>query len=189
MIDKQIGICNKALLLIGAKRISSFDEQSTEAITCNDFYESSYQALLNMYPFSFAQTYKDLAIIANVTPGDPRFKYAFKLPTDLLWLLQVIPNQSEYKVVGDQLHMNAAEIKIKYTFRANEELMSAVFEQMFMYYLASQICITLTEDRTKQAELYVQYTDHAKKARALDAQQHPQDQFAEFPLDSARYGS
>ena len=189
MVDKQVGICNGALLLLGANRISSFDEESTESIVCQDFYERSYRALLNIFSWKFAQKYTDLAIIPTVTPGDPQYKYAYQLPTDMIWLQHVLPNQDSYKVIGDQLHVNRNAISIKYTWRVQEELMPVLFEQTFMYYLASQMCLTLTEDTTKQQLMYTQYMDHLKRAKATDSQQQPQDSFADFPIDSARYGS
>ena len=138
MVDKQTGICNRALLLLGASRISSLDEQSTEAITCNEFYEPSYRALLNIFAWKFAQKYKDLAIIATTTPGDPQYLYAFKLPTDLIWLQHTLPNQNSYKVIGDELHAKQKEIKIKYTWRVGEDYLPALFEQTFAFYLAQE---------------------------------------------------
>jgi len=189
MVDKQVGICNGALLLLGANRITSLEEESTEAVVCQDFYERSYRSLLNIFAWKFAQKYVDLAIITDVTPGDPYYQYAYQLPTDLIYLQRTLPNQDRYKVIGDQLYATQKPIKIKYTWRVQEEFMPALFEQTFMYYLASQMCITLTEDTTKQQLMYMEYMDHLKRAKAVDSQQEPQDEFADFPIDSARYGS
>lgn len=189
MVDKQISIVNSALLLLGADPIGSFSEESTEAIVAESFYERSYRALIGIFSWKFAIKYEDLALIAGEVPGDPFYEYVFQLPQDMLWLQHTIPNHYEYKLAGDQLYSTTPTIKIKYTWRVKEELMPILFEQTFMYYLASQMCITLTEDTAKNTLMYTMYQDHLKRAKAVDSQQQPQDEFASFPINDARYGN
>ena len=184
MVSKNVSLANAALLLVGASRIQSFDQNTTEAVVIGEFYERSYRALLSQYPWKFAAQTRPLALTIN-TP-DYEYKYEFQLPADYVWIQRTFPN-SDYKILGDKLQSNYKEIGIKYTWRVKEELMPIAFEQAFVYYLASQICITLTEDTTKQATLYEQYMDHARTARSLDAQMQPNDGWEDFPADSVRY--
>ncbi len=100
---------------------------------------------------------------------------------------RTFPN-SNYKILGNELHTNEKEVALKYTFKADEADIPVYFEQTMMYYLASQICVSLTENATKDKLLYEQYLDHIKRAKSLDAQQYPQDGFQDFPLDNSRYG-
>ena len=65
--------------------------------------------------------------------------------------------------------------------------MPIYFEQAFVYYLASQICTTLTEDTQRTAVLAGLADAHVKKAKSLDAQIQPQDGFEDFPIDDVRY--
>ena len=188
MVNKQIEICNGALLLLGANRISSLVEESAESIACNQFYERTYRSLISIYGWKFCMKIKELAILTGVTPGDPHYQYAYQLPTDLVWLQHILPNRQNYKVMGDQLHSPYKPLSIKYSYRAKEELMPALFEQTLMYYLASEMSLAITEDSNKSQVLYLQYMDHLKRAKAVDAQQQPQDEFADFPIDAARYG-
>lgn len=184
MVTKQISLANSALVLVGAVRIQSFDEGSTESVVIQEFYERTFRALLSSYPWKFASKQRSLPLI----PEKPEYEYEFmfQLPSDYVWIQRAFPNQ-DYKILGDRLHSNYKEIGINYTWRVEEELMSIPFEQTFVYYLASQICISLTEDSQKQQVLYTQYMDHARTARSLDSQQHPTDGWEDFPVDSIRY--
>lgn len=184
MITKQIALCNASLLLIGASRIQSFDDGSTEGVVAEQFYERSFQALLSQYPWNFASKTQQLGQLPDAPEYE--YKYKFQLPSDYVWIQRIFPN-GDYKILGDKLHSNYSDIGIKYTWRVNEEMMPVHFEQAFVYYLASQMCISLTEDTTKQATLYEQYMDEARKARSLDAQMAPQDGWDDFPIDTARY--
>jgi len=184
--SKAVSLANSSLLKVGASRINSFDDNKTEAVVVKEFYERSYRNLLAMYPWSWAMKTESLAQMLD-KPGQ-EYQYAYKLPIDYVWIQRTFPN-SNYKIVGTELHTNEPSISIKYTYRAPEEDMSIMFEQAFMYYLASQICIPLTENVNKNTLMYQEYQDHIKKAKALTAQQQPQDGFEDFPIDSARYGA
>ncbi len=182
--SKQVSLANSSLLKIGASRINSFDDNKVEAVVVKEFYERSYRAMLSMYPWSWAMKTEKLA--RNTTTPEEEYEYSYQLPNDYIWLQRTYPN-TNFKIVGDQLHTNEKEIAVKYVFRADEEDMSIQFEQAFMYYLASQICIPLTENSTKNTLIYQEYQDHLKKAKSLTAQQQPQDGFENFPIDDARY--
>jgi hypothetical protein len=184
MTSKQTALANASLLLVGASRIQSLDEDSTESILVKDFYERSYRALLSQYPWKFASKQRTLALTTQKPEFD--FNFVFQLPSDYIWIQKAHPNQ-DYKILGDKFYSKYNSAGITYTWRVDEELMPIHFEQAFVYYLASQICISLTEDVQKQQLLYSQYQLEAKKARSLDAQMQPQDGFEDFPIDTVRY--
>lgn len=186
MTSEQVSLANASLLKVGAKRISSFDDNQTEAIVVSEFYERSYRSLLQMYPWSFAMRTVDLALI----PGKPdhEYEYRYALPQNGIVLQRVFPNQASFKIVGKELHCNDGNgIGIKYVHRVDEELISPMFEQTMMYYLASQITIPLTENVVKSDSNYAMFVDHLARAKSLDAQQHPQDGFQDFPLLNVRF--
>ena len=186
MTASPISISNSALLTVGATRINSFSDNKTEAIVVQEFYERSVKWLFAQYYWGFASVTKDLAL--SPTPPKHEYEYAFLLPDDMIRVQRTFPN-SNYKIVGNELHTNEKTIGIKYTERADEADFPIYFEQTMMYYLASQITIPLTENVTKQTANAQLYLDHMKRAKSLDAQQHPQDGFQDFPLDNARYGN
>lgn len=183
-LSSPIDISNSALLKVGAKRINSFDDSKVEAVVIKEFYERSYQWLLSQFYWGFAGRTVQLAKL----PTSPNHEYsnAFALPNDLIRIERTFPN-SNYKVVGNELHTNEESVGIKYTFRAAEEDIPVYFEQTFVYYLAEQITVSLTENQTKADSNYAKYIDHLKRAKSLDSQQYPHDGFDSFPLEDARY--
>jgi len=185
MASSPVDISNSAILKVGGTRINSLDGRSVEAVVCKEFYERSYKWLLAQYYWGFAMRTADLA--RAVTPPNHEYEYAYALPQDFIRVQRTFPN-TNYKIVGRELHTNESSIAIKYTFRALEEHVPVYFEQTMMYYLAEQITIPITENQSKADSNYAKYIEHMKRAKSLDAQQHPQDGFDDFPLEDARFG-
>ena len=181
-----ISLANQALLKLGATRINTFEDTKIEAVVIKEFYEPAYLWMLAQYPWSFAMKSQTLA--RTITPPDEEYEYGYALPEDFVWIQRTFPI-SNFKIVGRELHTNEQKIAIKYSQRIDESRTPPTFAQAFMLYLASLACITITENTQKEQSLATQAMDHLKRAKSLDAQQHPQDGFQEFPLDSARYGS
>ena len=184
MTSSPVNIANSALLKIGANRINSFDDNKTEAVVVKEFYERSIRWLFAQFYWGFASETVDLSR-ATVNPKH-EYEFAYKLPSDFIRIERTFPN-SNYKIVGNELHTNQQAIGIKYTVRKDEADLPIYFEQTMMYYLASQICVPITENVTKETANYEQYLDHLKRAKSLDSQQFPKDGFQDFPLDQSRY--
>jgi len=186
MSSSQIDLANSAILKVGGKRINSFKDKKAEAIVVNEFYQRSYDYLLSSHYWGFALTVSDLAQM----PTKPlkEYAYAYALPNDVLRIQRTFPN-CNYKIVGRELHCDLASVAIKYSKRVPEEELPIYFEQAFMYYLAEQITIPITENQKKADSNYAKYKDHIKSAKSQDSQQYPQDGFEDFPVDDSRYGS
>lgn len=184
MASSDIDISNSAILKVGGTRINSFNDNKVEAVVCNEFYERSYKWLLAQYYWGFASRTVDLAQLAD--KPNHEYEYAYALPADFIRVQRTFPN-SNYKIVGRELHTNERQIGIKHTFRVKEEHLPIYFEQTMMYYLAEQISIAITENQSKADSNYMKYQDHLKRAKSLDSQQFPQDGFESFPLEDVRF--
>jgi len=184
MSSSKIAISNSAILKVGGTRIASFDDDKAEAVIINEFYERSYTYLLATHYWGFAM--KVITLAQLPTAPEYEYKYAYQLPDDYIRIQRTFPN-SNYKIVGNELHSNESKVGLKYTKYVGEEDAPIFFEQAMMYYLAEQITIPITENQNKSNSNYAKYLDHLKKAKSLDAQQYPQDGFESFPLDDARF--
>jgi len=184
MASSPVDLANSAILKVGGTRINSFDDNKAEAVVVSEYYERSYLYLLSVFYWGFASRTVDLARLP--TKPAHEYEYAYALPQDLIRVQRAFPN-TNYKIVGRELHTNERSIGIKHTFRAKEEHLPIYFEQTFMYYLAEQITIAITENQKKADSNFVKYEKHLKTAKSLDAQQHPQDGFQDFPLQDERF--
>lgn len=54
MATNAVEICNNALSIIGARRITALSDPSKEARNCNDQYEICRKAILRLHPWNFA---------------------------------------------------------------------------------------------------------------------------------------
>ena len=105
MSDTAITLCTKALIKIGAKSITSFEEETAEAEVANQLYEPCLQNLLASYPWRFALTQKNLARLTDNPVAD--YQYAYHLPNDCVLVLSAGQNVKSaglnYKIIGQKL--------------------------------------------------------------------------------------
>ena len=68
MANSKFDICNKALVLVGANTITSFNQATTESKVANNLYESTLENLLTRCRWRFASKQKQLS--KNTTNPD-----------------------------------------------------------------------------------------------------------------------
>ena len=188
MSDTAITLCSKALIKIGAKGITSFEENTAEAEVANQLYEPCLQNLLASYPWRFALTQKTLARLTDKPISD--YQYAFQLPNDCVRVLSAGQNIRSsglnYKIVGQKLYTNAEAVILNYIRRPEENTFPAFFIDALVGKLAAEFCLPLTESTTR--------TDYVKKmsetsigtARLIDSQQNINSSFQDFSLIEVR---
>ena len=88
--NSAIDIASRALVLIGAEPITSFDSSSTEALVATNMYEDTVRAMLSTARWRFATEQSVLNQLSDVPTG--RFDIAHQLPSNLLVLHGVTIN-------------------------------------------------------------------------------------------------
>ena len=169
-----IDICSRALILIGANPITSFQDATTEANVAVNVYEDVARAALLNSRFRFATNQEKLPLLSSVPTG--RFDVAHQLPTDLLMLHAVTVNDNpiEYSVYGDKVFSDSAttdELIADYTFRANEKTWPSYFTLAVEYSLAIIFATSIARDSSLATLMQTQAERMMAKARNLDSQQ------------------
>ena len=169
-----IDICSRALILIGANPITSFQDATTEANVAVNVYEDVARAPLVNSRFRFATNQEKLPLLSSVPTG--RFDVAHQLPTDLLMLHAVTVNDNpiEYSVYGDKVFSDSAttdELIADYTFRANEKTWPSYFTLAVEYSLAIIFATSIARDSSLATLMQTQAERMMAKARNLDSQQ------------------
>ena len=169
-----IDICSRALILIGANPITSFQDATTEANVAVNVYEDVARAALVNSRFRFATNQEKLPLLTSVPTG--RFDVAHQLPTDLLMLHAVTVNDNpiEYSVYGDKVFSDSAttdELIADYTFRANEKTWPSYFTLAVEYSLAIIFATSIARDTSLATLMHTQAERMIAKARNLDSQQ------------------
>lgn len=149
--DTSVSICSDALLLLGAKPISSFNEGTDEASVCDRLYPDLRDSLLTVYPWSFGM--KKVQLSRLITAPSSVWKYAYQLPGDRLTSPRAVyasanpgsPIQKDWEIQGDTLLTNLLEVHIDYQYQTPEYAMPKYFVQLLKYTMAWHLAMPITE--------------------------------------------
>ena len=169
-----IDVCSRALILIGADPISSFDDGNNEALVSSNMYEDVARASLVNTRWRFSTNQAVLNRLTEAPTG--RFDAAYQLPTGWLMTHVVTVNDFpiEYQTYGDKLFCNedaSASLVLDFTYRANEEDWPSYFTLAVEYELASVFALSLARDQSLATLMSQQAVSSMMKARNLDSQQ------------------
>lgn len=123
MVDTYIDICSRALTQAGASPITSFDEETAEAIVAKNNYEAKVRAMLARRKWTFATEQWELNKLAAVPRA--RWSYAWQLPAEALKVWWVGPNSDcnvKFDHLGDKVFTDEiGPLFCEATFRQVEE--------------------------------------------------------------------
>ena len=169
-----IDVCSRALILVGAEPITSFDDGNNEALIASNMYEDVARASLLNTRWRFSTNQAVLNRLSDAPTG--RFDAAYQLPSGWLMTHVVTVNDSpiEYQTYGDKLFCNEAassELVLDFTYRADEQGWPSYFTIAVEYELASVFAVSLARDQSLAQLMTQQAATSMMRARNLDAQQ------------------
>ena len=173
----EVEIANQALGRLGARRITSFADGTTEAEAARMYYYSARDRLLEHYTWDFAVQMVQLA--ADITP--PLFNRAakFALPADFMRLMRpfVEANPSGFDLIIQSgfIYTNmSAPINLRYVAQIEDVTrFSPSFHDALVLKLAHDMCEMLTQSNTKKDLLAREFKDVIADARRIKAIQAP----------------
>tara|TARA_Y100000004_G_C8751201_1_gene342479 strand:- start:20 stop:613 length:594 start_codon:yes stop_codon:yes gene_type:complete len=169
-----VDVCSRALILIGAEPITSFDDGNNEALIASNMYEDVARSSLVNTRWRFATNQAVLNRLSDAPTG--RFDAAYQLPSGWLMTHTVTVNDTpiEYQTYGTKLFCNEtsnAELVLDFTYRADEQNWPSYFTVAVEYELASVFAVGLARDQSLAQLMSQQASIAMVKARNLDAQQ------------------
>lgn len=171
-------ICNFALQKLGAKAISSLDEDSRNGRACNEVYTMVRDAEYETNRWNFTIVRASLA----ASPLPPVFgddDNVYPLPADFIKLVSPDPetnyNDRDWRVEGRNIiSFYSAPLNIRYVSRVtNPGLMPPLFVQALSARLAIELCELLTQSNTKKATLAAEYKTSIAEAKKSNGIQNP----------------
>lgn len=170
----KVEIANRALQKLGAKRISTLEEDSVNARTVLAAFESVKLAELESHVWSFAIARAELA--ADASEPDWGRANSFELPADFVRLAHPYPednsNADDWQIEGRKILTNdAAPIYLRYVKDVTDpNEMTPLFREALSARLALELCEALTQSNTKKDSLkddYAEVITRAKKSNAI----------------------
>ena len=169
-----VDVCSRALIMIGADPITSFDDGNNEALIASNMYEDIARASLVNTRWRFATNQVILNRLTEVPTG--RYDAAYQLPSGWLMTHAVTVNDNpiEYQTYGDKLFNNASssdELVLDFTYREEEQYWPSYFTVAVEYELAVVFAVGLARDQQLAQLMSQQAIAAMTKARNLDGQQ------------------
>lgn len=196
--DSAVSICSDALILLGAKPISSFNDGTDESNTCDRLYPNVRDMTLSMYPWSFA--YKKQKLARLITTPTNEWEYEYQLPGDRLGNPRAAFTSENvgarpfknWEILGDKLLCNETTVVIDYPYQTPEFAMPQYFVQLLKYMMAWHLAYPITEQEAKtqywQAVAVGSGRDgYFRQAANIDGQGQPPQVIEDYSLIEARY--
>ena len=160
--DTNVGICNKALLLLGADSITSFTDGTPAGAACEVIYDEVKLSTLGMYPWSFTIAKTQLTKDSSNDPAN-EWTNQFTLPNDMiLGVPRAVRTSStpgaqlfkQWEIAqstggGVVLMTDATEIHIDYQKSLAEGSMPTYFVTLLSYQMAWHLAEVITDQTTK----------------------------------------
>ena len=200
--DSALTVCSDALLLLGARPITSFNEGTDSANLCDRIYPGIKSSTLQSYKWSFSMKKVQLARTIN-TPVN-RYKYEYVLPADRLGTInQAYTSLSQgaigfvdWVIQGDKLLTDAEIVVVDYQYSVTESNMPSYFIQLLKYMMAWHLSDPITDQISK-----TQYWQNVavggpgdnfrggyfRTASNIDSQGNTTASFEDFSLVDVRY--
>lgn len=169
-----IDVCSRALILIGADPITSFDDGNNEALIAANMYEDVARSSLVNSRWRFSTNQIVLNRLSEPPTG--RYSSAYQLPSGWLMTHAVTVNDTpiEYQTYGSKLFCDegvSSELVLDYTYRAEEQDWPSYFTLAVQYELASVFAVSLARDQSLAQLMGNQAQVSMIRARNLDSQQ------------------
>lgn len=170
----KIEICNRALGLVGAKRIMTLNEDNNRAQACADMYDLARDISIEARQWSFA--YKQVVLAPSAIKPGFGFRNKFQIPGNTMRIIRAddAPDFSRdvYWEMDDGFILCDSDVMYtQLTYRADEASFSAAFAIALSYRLAGDICTILSNNNTLTASLLELWDAHIDIAASTDGMQ------------------
>lgn len=198
-----VDIANQALVLLGAKAITSFTDGDTNADTMARLYEQTKHELFRAYPWNFATKRARLAKLSP-DPITTDFKFQYALPDDYIRVLRlwspsagsgVIQGSDagygryrssnydiHYSVEGKSVLTDVDPCYVIYIADVDESQFMFQFTDAFIHRLAAKAAYGITGSNTRVNTLREDAAASLDEARTTDALEGSTE-----PLQSTRF--
>jgi hypothetical protein len=199
--DTDIRICSDALLMLGGKAISSFNEGTSASNTCDRLYPGVKYSTLQAYPWSFS--FKKVQLAQTINTPINQYRYEYQLPSDRLGAIRRAYNSkaigvgtfNDWVIQGDKLLTNEITVVIDYQYAPTESEMPAYFVQLLKYMMAWHLADPIT-DQVSKTQYWQQVAvgspgennrgGYFRTAMVVDGQGNTTQSFEDFSLIEVR---
>ena len=178
-----VSICSNALLLLGDKPISDFNEDNNRTRLVANLYTQKRDRVLRLHPWNCAT--KRVILSPEVESPPYGWAYSFLLPDDWLRTLSfaIRGEEDDFQTEGRYLLMDTNVCYLRYIWRNEvESTWDALLVDAMTQVMVACLTYPITKSTTKQATEEEIIKAVLKTARAVDGQEEPSQTLGDFPL-------
>ena len=149
--DTGVSICSDALLMLGARSITSFNDGTDVASVCDRLYPDIRDSVLTTYAWTFNT--KKVKLARMISTPSSVWRYVYQLPGDRLGTVRAAyaspapnsPPNKDWEIQGDKLLTNLPAVYLDYQYSVGEFAMPQYFVQLLKYMMAWHLAMPVTE--------------------------------------------
>lgn len=168
-----VSICNLALTVLGADRITAMSDNSENARRLTAIYDYCLEDVLRSHPWNFAIVRQQLARLST-TPVFG-YDYEFQLPGDCLRVVEVNDGTNlitDFKIEGRKLLSSNDSVLVKFIAKISDpNQFTSQFIFVFSSRLASEIAYAVTNNKATAELITNIYAARLQQAKETDAQE------------------
>ena len=153
-----IDICSQALILLGEKPISSFEDGTDASQICSALYPQFKNMLLTVHKWRVTMSKRQLSRLSAAPINE--WSYAYQLPSDLFSLKAVLNSLdtspaevTDFEIFGRELHTDEGTIVLEYQIETDEADWPPYLVRLAVYGFAAEIAPSVT-DQVSAAEVW-----------------------------------
>lgn len=184
-----VSICSQALLLLGDKPISAFNDATDRARLASNLYPDARLALLRAHPWNCATRRIVLAPEVSV-PAFGGWTHQFALPGDCIrvWSVGQYDDEPEpYRVEGRRILYSGTACNLRYSIDTPEDQWDPLLVSVMVAQMAAAFAFPITKSGAEAERRSSAYADLLDQAKLVDGQENPPEEYDDRTLLDARY--
>jgi hypothetical protein len=188
-----VSICSAALLLLGDSPIATLGENTRSAQLCANLYPIAKRAVLRAHPWNCLIKRVVLSPLAQAPSFD--WSHQFALPGDMLRILQVglTGDTLPYETEGKRILANTNTLRLRYVADLTEGNWDDMLVDVMVKRMECDLAYPITKSTSLRDSLLTEFMRPAigvlARAKNVDAQENPPEEWTDSPFLSVRGGS
>lgn len=169
-----VELWNTALSMLNLPQMHTLDDEGATPSAIRNIYPALRDRALAEHTWGFAVRSAKLNKLADHTSPDPAFPNVYKLPSDIIRIMQVQPNDPHYMRTGSEIYLPSGNDNsyLEYVARVDTGDFSVPFCMALSYYLASELAMSVAHDMQQVQWFRKQYEAEICQAKAIDSQEN-----------------
>lgn len=187
MASSAVSICSNALLMLGAKPINDFNEDSDHAMLCSNIWPLVKDALLRRHPWNV--TLASTALAPSSTAPIMDYAYSFPLPGECLRVRRIgrKDQRPNYRVEGRAILCDENPLYLLYQRQLGEAEWDVSLVHLGVLAMKASIAYAVTKSQATAEAARDEFRLALHAAMAVDGQEDEPETVGDFPLLLAGY--